>query len=327
MSGKRVCYFYHPFTWCTSLDQDHPIHPMRIQLTYDLILEYGLHHKMKMLRPQAASLRQLNRFHSMAYLQFLQRAEESSKREKVQNFGVDDNYPVFQGLLHYCQLVASASVSAASKLNSNQADIAINWSGGFYQAQTSQACGFNYINDVALALLELLKQHERVIYINLGPDQCDTIQEAFSTNNRVMIVTFPHCESKYFQGNDWINQIGFNQSSKYSLNIPLADNIDDETYGLIFQPIISKVVQCYQPKVIVLQSGESLIAEKYANGYHLTPQGHGGCLQFLKSFNMPILLLGGGNYSTKNISHRWVYGTAIAIGQDISNITPCNNWF
>jgi hypothetical protein len=43
------------------------------------------------------------------------------------------------------------------KLNHNDTDIAINWAGGSHFAKQSEASGFCYVNDVVLAILELLK--------------------------------------------------------------------------------------------------------------------------------------------------------------------------
>jgi len=47
--------------------------------------------------------------------------------------------------------------AGAAKLNSKQADIAINWAGGLHHAKKSEASGFCYVNDIVLAILELLK--------------------------------------------------------------------------------------------------------------------------------------------------------------------------
>ena len=50
------------------------------------------------------------------------------------------------------------NVSAgAMKLNKQHTDIAINWSGGLHHAKKSEASGFCYVNDIVLAILELLK--------------------------------------------------------------------------------------------------------------------------------------------------------------------------
>ena len=47
--------------------------------------------------------------------------------------------------------------AGAAKLNSGQADICINWSGGLHHAKKSEASGFCYVNDIVLGILELLK--------------------------------------------------------------------------------------------------------------------------------------------------------------------------
>jgi histone deacetylase 1/2 len=45
----------------------------------------------------------------------------------------------------------------ARKLNNGSADIAINWAGGLHHAKKSEASVFCYINDIVLAILQLLR--------------------------------------------------------------------------------------------------------------------------------------------------------------------------
>lgn len=47
--------------------------------------------------------------------------------------------------------------ASAVKLNKQQTDIAVNWAGGLHHAKKSEASGFCYVNDIVLAILELLK--------------------------------------------------------------------------------------------------------------------------------------------------------------------------
>lgn len=54
----------------------------------------------------------------------------------------------------YCSL---CPLAGAVKLNKQQTDIAINWAGGLHHAKKSEASGFCYVNDIVLAILELLK--------------------------------------------------------------------------------------------------------------------------------------------------------------------------
>ena len=45
----------------------------------------------------------------------------------------------------------------------------------------SQASGFCYVNDIVLAILELLKYHQRVLYIDIDVHHGDGVEEAFLT--------------------------------------------------------------------------------------------------------------------------------------------------
>lgn len=72
---------------------------------------------------------------------------------------VGEDCPVFEGLFEYCQISAGGSLAGAVKLNHGNADIAINWAGGLHHAKRSEASGFCYVNDIVLAILELLKYH------------------------------------------------------------------------------------------------------------------------------------------------------------------------
>ena len=42
----------------------------------------------------------------------------------------------------------------------------------------------------------------------------------------------------------------------YAVNVPLKDGIDDTTYRELFRPIISKIMEVYQPEAVVFQCGE-----------------------------------------------------------------------
>jgi hypothetical protein len=69
----------------------------------------------------------------------------------------DDDCPAFTGLFQFCQQYAGASLAAARKLAIGSADIAVNWSGGLHHAKKTEASGFCYVNDIVLAILELLR--------------------------------------------------------------------------------------------------------------------------------------------------------------------------
>jgi histone deacetylase 1/2 len=210
------------------------------------------------------------------------------------------------------------------KLNKLATDIAINWGGGLHHAKKSEASGFCYVNDIAI--LELLKYHQRVLYIDIDVHHGDGVEEAFYTTDRVMTVSF-HKYGEYFPGTDDLRDIGAGKGKYYSVNFPLRDGIDDEVYETIFVPVMSKVMEIYQPNAIVLQCGADSLTGDRLGCFNLTLKGHGKCVEFMKSYNLPLLLLGGGGYTIRNVARAWTYETAIALGVDISNELPYNDYF
>ena len=52
--------------------------------------------------------------------------------------------------------------------------------------------------------------------------------------------------------------------------------------------------------------------------------GHGECVSFVKKFNMPTLVLGGGGYTVRNVARAWTYETSICVDQDLSLELPYN---
>lgn len=47
--------------------------------------------------------------------------------------------------------------------------------------------------------------------------------------------------------------------------------------------------------------------------------GHGKCVEFIKKWNLPVLLLGGGGYTIRNVARCWTYETSIALNCDVAN--------
>ena len=88
--------------------------------------------------------------------------------------------------------------------------------------------------------------------------------------------------------------------------------MDDATYRDLFQRVIGKIMERFRPEAIVLQCGADSLAHDRLGQFNLSLEGHGDCVRFMKSQGLPLLLLGGGGYTTKNVARCWAYETAIA---------------
>ena len=163
-SNKRsIVYFYEPSVGNFHYGANHPMKPHRLTLTHNLVFSYQLHKKMKVYRPYHATSHDMCKFHSEDYIDFLQRAAGTTDMFPIKNcssFNLGDDSPMFPGLYRFCSLTSGASLDGARKINNKQCDIAVNWSGGLHHAKKSEASGFCYVNDIVLAILELLKYHQ-----------------------------------------------------------------------------------------------------------------------------------------------------------------------
>ncbi|KAL6219706.1 hypothetical protein ACLB2K_007465 [Fragaria x ananassa] len=153
----------------------------------------------------------------------------------------------------------------------------------------SAASGFCYVNDIVLGILELLKVHRRVLYIDIDVHHGDGVEAAFYTTDRVMTVSF-HKFGNFFPGTGHIEDIGVGLGKNYSLNVPLNDGIYDEDFRWIFRPVIRKVMEMYQPEAVVLQSGADSLSGDKLGCFNLSIKVHADCLGFLRSFNVPLMV-------------------------------------
>ncbi|KAK2726597.1 histone deacetylase 3-like [Artemia franciscana] len=328
--SKRVSYFYHPDVGSFHYGPGHPMKPHRLSVTQSLVLNYGLYKKMQVYRPYKASAHDMCRFHSDDYIEFLQRVSPQNIQtftKCLSQFNVGDDCPVFDGLFDFCSMYTGASLEGAIKLNHNACDIAINWSGGLHHAKKFEASGFCYVNDIVIAILELLKFHPRVLYIDIDIHHGDGVQEAFYLTDRVMTVSFHKYGNYFFPGTGDMYEIGSDSGRYYSVNIPLREGIDDTNYLLVFKPVIQYVMDYYRPTAIVLQCGADSLGNDRLGCFNLTTRGHGDCVKFVKEFNIPLLVLGGGGYTVRNVARCWAYETAQLLDEQISNELPYNEYF
>lgn len=149
-------------------------------------------------------------------------------------------------------------------------------------------------------------------------------QEAFYNSNRVLTVSFHKYAESFFPGTGHIDEIG-NQIGKYfSLNVPLQDGIDNESYVSLFKTIMEPTINTFRPSVIVLQCGADSLGCDRLGAFNLSIAAHGECVRFIKAFNLPLLVLGGGGYTVKNVARCWTYETAVLLDKqhELSQFLP-----
>ena len=82
-------------------------------------------------------------------------------------------------------------------------------------------------------------------------------------------------------------------------------------------------MEMYQPSAVVLQCGADSLSGDRLGCFNLTLKGHGKCVEFVKKFNTPLLLVGGGGYTIRNVARCWTHETAVALNSEIANGIYC----
>lgn len=114
-----------------------------------------------------------------------------------------------------------------------------------------------------------------------------------------MTVSF-HKYGEFFPGTGAVEDVGTGQGQGYTVNVPLKDGIDDESYRMLYEPIMTKVMEMYQPGAIVMCCGADSLSGDRLGCFNLSMDGHSRCLEFLEKYKVPMLVLGGGGYTLRN---------------------------
>lgn len=80
---------------------------------------------------------------------------------------------------------------------------------------------------------------------------------------------------------------------------------------------MTKVMERFQPSAVVLQCGADSLSGDRLGVFNMTIRGHGACVSFFRRYNVPLMILGGGGYTPKNVARCWTYETALAVGREL----------
>lgn len=117
------------------------------------------------------------------------------------------------------------------------------------------------------------------------------------------------------------------QEKNYAVNVPLRDGIDDATYRSVFEPVIKKIMEWYQPSAVVLQCGGDSLSGDRLGCFNLSMEGHANCVNYVKSFGIPMMVVGGGGYTMRNVARTWCFETGLLNNVILDKDLPYNEYY
>ena len=316
-----------------------------------LLQSYGLLDKMNKIVPEKASTQELLSFHSRDYLDFCDKISESTDQEKLSTymndklksasssleteFGVEYDCPIVENLSELVGWLAGGSLSAAKWLTAGFGNRAINWGGGWHHAQRDKASGFCYVNDIVIAIHELRRKYDKILYIDLDVHHGDGVENAFAFTKKVFTFSMHKYSFGYFPGTGNLSDIGLGAAKYHCMNIPLKDGLNDYQYNCIFTRLFKQINSEFKPEAFVIQCGADCLNGDPLGGLNLTPGGMKNCINIiLETADIkPCLFLGGGGYDRANAARYWTTITSAIIGNDenedfaLSNDVPEHPFF
>ena len=73
-----------------------------------------------------------------------------------------------------------------------------------------------------------------------------------------------------------------------------------------------QILQCSECRALASATGQFLVRSLPSKACGV--QGHADCIKFMQSFNLPMLVLGGGGYKINNVARCWAYETGAILG-------------
>ena len=326
LSPKEIYYILDPdiakFDFSYFVPQ-HAMKPFRVEATHELVSSLGLLPHMHVLCPPRMTMQDITLFHDRQYfLNLLEYNAHSWNWCPDSSVRFSGDCPPIEGVLDYSCAIAAGSVCGAVLINAHVADVVIHWAGGMHHAKCGECSGFCYINDIVLAILELLRHHDRVLYLDLDAHHGDGVEEAFYTTNRVFTLSLHKFGEMFYPGTGSPLDVGVGDGEHCSLNLALPDAITDVHYIEIFEFALRHVMDVFQPQCVVLQCGADSLAGDRVGTFNLSSIGHGCCVEMVMRLQLPTLVLGGGGYNVSNVAKLWAYETSIICGVPLPPHTP-----
>jgi acetoin utilization protein AcuC len=305
----------------------HPLDPIRLDLTIRLATELGVLDGVGLLAAQAAPDEEIERIHAPEYLDAVRKAPARGY-DLEHGLGTPDN-PVFDRMHEASALIVGASLCAAERIASGEADRAVNIAGGLHHAMRDHAAGFCVYNDAAVAISWLLDHgFDRVAYVDVDVHHGDGVQAAFYSDPRVLTISLHQHPMTLFPGTGYPSEVGDGDAKGNAVNVALPPGTRDSGWLRAFHAVVPSVLREFQPQVLVTQCGVDSHSEDPLADLRLSVDGHRTAFQVLRRLADELaggkwLALGGGGYSLYRVVPRsWTHLLATQLDRDIDPHQP-----
>ena len=302
----------------------HPLNPLRVELTMRLARELGVLDSVTLVRPEPAADDVIALVHDSEYIAAVRRAgDDPTYADLARGLGTADT-PAFAGMHEATARVVGATLAGAEAVWSGRADHAVNVAGGLHHAMPGAGSGFCVYNDPAIAIAWLLEQGaQRVAYVDVDVHHGDGVERAFWDEPRVLTISLHESGRYLFPGTGFPEDTGGAGAEGTAVNLALPPGTADGPWLRAFHAVVPPLVEEFAPDVLVTQHGcDSHVLDPLAH-LGLTVDGQRLSYQALHHLAHDHaggrwLACGGGGYELAEVVPRaWTHLLAEAAGAPI----------
>ncbi|MFI6939069.1 acetoin utilization protein AcuC [Streptomyces sp. NPDC050418] len=303
---------------------EHPMDPVRLDLTRKLIGAFGLDQELKVVAAQPAGDSTLQLVHREDFIAAVKAASaDPGAADPSYGIGTPDD-PAFAGMHEVSALIAGQSVAAAEAIWRGDVAHAVNFAGGLHHAMPGGAAGFCIYNDAALAIARLLELGaERVAYVDVDVHHGDGVQAAFWDDPRVLTISLHEHPRTLFPQTGWPEETGGGAGEGSAVNVALPAGTSDAGWLRAFHAVVPELIGDFRPQVLVTQHGADTHFEDplahLAISLDAQRMVQSACHDLAHEHaDGRWLALGGGGYAIVDVVPRsWTHLTAIAAGAPV----------
>ena len=303
-----VAFIYDDSLSSHVLREGHPMKPVRLKYTYDLLRSYGAFDQSgQIVKPRHATLDELTTFHTRSYVDAVERFGVNGDGPDMGRYNFTDigDNPVYPGMFDAARLSTGGSLVAAELVASGSVNTAFNIGGGLHHAAADHASGFCIFNDPVIAIKYLVSKGMRVAYVDIDAHHGDGVQNAFYETDQVLTISTHESGQFLFPGTGFVDEIGTGQGRGYAVNVPLFPYTGDETYLDVFDQVVLPLVKAFNPDVLVSQLGIDTHFNDPITHLRLSSRAFTKAVSSLAGLGMPWIALGGGGYDVQAVARCW----------------------
>ncbi len=323
--ARKTAFIYSDGLSRHTLSDTHPMKPVRLRYTYELLDSYGAFDapNVSVVTPREALDSEIMLYHTPEYIDAVRRLNDGDATvDQLRfNFGPGDN-PAYEGIYDASALSTGATLTAVEMLLSDEADAAFSISGGLHHAMPAYAYGFCVFNDPVVAINYLLGKGRRVVYVDIDAHHGDGVQAAFYDTDKVLTISLHESGMFLFPGTGGVEEMGVGAGEGYSINLPLYPGTDDQLYLRAFREVVPPLIDAFKPDVIATQLGIDTYHTDPLTHLMLSSVGFEQAVGDFAAMGIPWLAFGGGGYDLGAVARCWTLAYGVMLEREWPNDLP-----